>query len=82
MPDGDVVAAREAVVEVVEMLVVVGWRSAGKGGGGRGCWCSRNAGRERKSRSRGWWLGCAVVSAIVAISSGVVVVRVGGGHGS
>ncbi len=84
VPDGDVVAARETVVVVIEMFVVVGWRSAGKGWGGRGCWCSRNAGRERKSRSRGWWLGCAVVSAIVAISSGVVLVRVGvgGGHGS
>ena len=83
VPDGNVVAAREAVVEVVEMLVVVGWRGAAKSGGGRGCgYSGNNAGRERKSRSHGWWLGCAVGSAIVAISPGVVVVRVGGGHGS
>ena len=33
VPDGDVVAACEAVVEVVEVFVVVGWRGAGKGWG-------------------------------------------------
>ncbi len=83
VPDGDVVAAREAVVDVVEMLVVVGWRGAAKNRGWRGCRYSRkNAARERKSSSHGWWLGCAVVSASVAISPGIVVVCVGGGHGS
>ncbi len=80
VPDGDIVAARETVVEVVEVFVVVGWRAAAKGWGGRGCWDHRNAGRERKRISHGWWLGCAVVSASVAIPPGVLCV--GGGHGS
>lgn len=80
VPDGDIVAARKTVVEVVEMFVVVGRRAAAKSWGGRRCLDRRNAGRERKSISHGWWLGCAVVSASVAISPGVLCV--GGGHGS
>ncbi len=65
VPDGNIVATRETVVEVVEMFVVVGWRIVAKGCGSRGCWYSRNAGREGKSISHGWWLGCAVVSTVV-----------------
>jgi hypothetical protein len=82
VPDGNIVATRETVVEVVEMFVVVGWCIAAKGWGRRGCWYSRNAGREGKSISHGWWLGCVVVSTIIVISSGVVLVRIGGGHDS
>ena len=35
VPDGDIIATGETVVEVVEVFVVVGWRVAGKGGCGQ-----------------------------------------------
>ena len=55
VPDGDVVAAGEAVVEVVEVFVVVGWRGAGRGRcrhGASGKWHGRDARGKRKTH--GW----------------------------
>lgn len=55
VPDGDVVAACEAVVVVVEVFVVVGWRGAGKGRcrhGSCGGWRGRAA--RGKRNSHGW----------------------------
>ena len=55
VPDGDVVAAGEAVVVVVEVFVVVGWRGAGKGRCRHGpcCgWDGRDARGKRKTH--GW----------------------------
>jgi len=42
VPDGDVVAAQEAVVVIVEVFVVVGWRGVAVGG-----WCGSGSGYGR-----------------------------------
>ncbi len=57
MPDGDVIAAREAVVVVVEVFVVVGWRGAGKGRcrhGSCGGWDGRDARGKGRPVAGGW----------------------------
>jgi len=62
VPDGNVVAARETVVVVVEVFVAVGWRGAAVGGWcgsgsgyGHDDWCrhGRDDRSKRKSNSHG-----------------------------
>ncbi len=55
VPDGDIVATGEAVVEVVEVFVVVGRCGAGRGRcrhGASGKWHGRDARGKRKTH--GW----------------------------